>query len=141
MRRVLSEGSSRTHSPLGSDSRAALIARSTTSSIGHVRQRAGQCVPNIASPGCQKSMAASRFLVGSVLSAELGRVDDRVFAATLPAGGDPFRVSVERMPGGGWDWTVWNSRIEPRYGATAACDAAMAAAAAAIGGRRFSPGP
>ena len=60
-------------------------------------------------------------------------VDDRVLAATLQKeGGTPLRLSVERLPGGGWDWTVWNSPKEVRYGAAASLDAAMTAAEAAV---------
>jgi hypothetical protein len=65
-------------------------------------------------------------------------VDDRVFAATLhEEGGDRLCVSVERLPGGGWDWTVWSSHREVRYGASASLDMAMFAAeeaVAAVGG-------
>jgi len=60
-------------------------------------------------------------------------VDDRVLAATLQKeGGARLRLSVERLPGGGWDWTVWHSPKEVRYGAAASLDAAMAAAEAAV---------
>jgi len=60
-------------------------------------------------------------------------VDDRVLAATLQKeGGTHLRLSVERLPGGGWDWMVWNSPKEVRYGAAASLDAAMAAAEAAV---------
>jgi hypothetical protein len=63
------------------------------------------------------------------------KIDDRVFAAALQGeDGDQLRLSVERMPEGGWDWTVWSSGVEPRYGTAESRDAAMVAAeeAAAI---------
>lgn len=66
------------------------------------------------------------------------KVDDRTFAAAVQGkDGDQFRLSVERVPGGGWDWTVWSAKVEPRYGTAASRDAAMAAAEAAVatGGR------
>jgi len=56
-------------------------------------------------------------------------IDDRVFAATFQEeGGRRLSVSVERLPGGGWDWTVWNSVSNVRYGAAASLDDAMTAA-------------
>jgi hypothetical protein len=56
-------------------------------------------------------------------------IDDRVFAATFhEEGGCRLSVSVERLPGGGWDWTVWNSQRDVRYGAAASLDIAMTAA-------------
>ena len=56
-------------------------------------------------------------------------VDDRVFAATFQEeGGRRLSVSVERLPGGGWDWMVWNSQKDVRYGAAASLDVAMTAA-------------
>jgi hypothetical protein len=56
-------------------------------------------------------------------------IDDRVFAATFhEEGGRRLSVSVERLPGGGWDWTVWNSQRDVRYGAAASLDIAMTAA-------------
>jgi len=39
-------------------------------------------------------------------------------AATLEDdGGARFRLSVEQLPDGGWDWFVWNPVLEARYGA------------------------
>jgi hypothetical protein len=72
------------------------------------------------------------------------KIDDRVFAAALQGeDGDQLRLSVERMPGGGWDWIVWSSRVEPRYGTAASRDVAMVAAeeAAAIIGGSVTSGP
>jgi hypothetical protein len=70
-------------------------------------------------------------------------VDDRVFAATFQEqGGRRLSVSVERLPGGGWDWTVWNSESNVRYGAAASLDIAMTAAeqaAVTVSGRAPSP--
>jgi hypothetical protein len=69
-------------------------------------------------------------------------VDDRVFAATFQEqGGRRLSVSVERLPGGGWDWTVWNSGTNVRYGAAASLDIAMTAAeqaAVTVSGRARS---
>jgi hypothetical protein len=69
-------------------------------------------------------------------------IDDRVFAATLHEdGGRRLSVSVERLPGGGWDWTVWNSQRDVRYGAAASLDIAMTAAeqaAVTVSGRSQS---
>jgi hypothetical protein len=56
-------------------------------------------------------------------------VDDRVFAATFQEqGGRRLSMSVERLPGGGWDWTVWSSESNVRYGAAVSLDIAMTAA-------------
>jgi hypothetical protein len=56
-------------------------------------------------------------------------IDDRIFAATFQEhGGRRLRVSVERLPGGGWDSTVWNSESNVRYGVAASLDIAMSAA-------------
>jgi hypothetical protein len=60
-------------------------------------------------------------------------VDDWIFAGTLEDdGGERFRLSVERLPAGGWDWVVWNLQLEARYGSAGSREAALTAAEAAI---------
>lgn len=60
-------------------------------------------------------------------------VDDYVLAATIDRDdGKKFRLSVEWLPTGGWDWVVWSSTAESYYGVTASCDAAMIAAETAV---------
>ena len=60
-------------------------------------------------------------------------VDDYVIAATMySADGKRFRLSVEWLPTGGWDWVVWSSKAESWYGATRSCDAAIGAAEAVV---------
>src|SRR6185437_2891203 len=44
-------------------------------------------------------------------------VDDCVCAATIEDDdGEQLHLSVEPLPDGGWDWTVWRSQVESRYG-------------------------
>jgi hypothetical protein len=77
-------------------------------------------------------MPAARY-TGDRMIEKWVEVDDRVFAATLQEdGGDQLRLSVERLPGGGWDWTVWSSHREVQYGAAASLDVAMDAAEEAV---------
>jgi hypothetical protein len=60
-------------------------------------------------------------------------VDDYVLAATMDRDdGKKFRLSVEWLPTGGWDWVVWSSKAESCYGVTASCDAAITAAETAV---------
>lgn len=70
-------------------------------------------------------------------------VDDRIFAATLQMDGRArLRLSVERLPGGGWDWTVWSSHTDVQYGAATSLDVAMSAAeqaATSVGERGGRP--
>jgi hypothetical protein len=70
-------------------------------------------------------------------------VDDRIFAVTLQMDGHTrLRLSVERLPGGGWDWTVWSSHTDVQYGAAASLDVALSAAeqaAASVGERGGRP--
>jgi hypothetical protein len=70
-------------------------------------------------------------------------VDDYVLAATMDRDdGKRFRLSVEWLPTGGWDWVVWSSKAESCYGVTESCDAAIIAAetAVALVGRGEVPG-
>jgi len=68
---------------------------------------------------------------------ELIEVDDRIFAVALQMDGHArLRLSVERLSGGGWDWTVWSSHTDVQYGAATSLDVAMSAAeqaAASVG--------
>ena len=62
-------------------------------------------------------------------------VDDCVCAATIEDDdGEQLHLSVEPLPDGGWDWTVWRSQVESRYGTAASRTTAMAAAEAAAAG-------
>jgi hypothetical protein len=72
-------------------------------------------------------------MTGGLMNEGWIKVDDRIFAAAVQGeDGDQFRLSVERVPGGGWDWTVWSAKVEPRYGTAPSRDAAMVAAEAAV---------
>ena len=60
-------------------------------------------------------------------------MDEWIFAGILEnEAGAWFRLSVERLPDGGWDWIVWNPTLEARYGAAGSHEAALTAAEAAI---------